>query len=63
MIRYLCLLSVMIIISTPLAQADMAKPQWTLEMNFALFKPRDENWSTYYGSDHMWQVGGSFAYR
>jgi len=43
--------------------AEQEKPRWTLEMNLSLFEPRDENWSSYYGSDRMPTIGASFAYR
>jgi len=63
MIRFILSLIMIIILFSPTAYAIEEKPRWTLEMNMGLFEPRDENWSTYYGSDRMWTIGGSLAYR
>jgi len=43
--------------------ANNASPKWTMEFYAGAFEPEDENWSTYYGSSKMPQVGFSIAYR
>ena len=57
------LFSAFIFMSFSTVAADKTKPHWTLELNGGVFQPEDDNWSTYYGKDYMWAIGGSMAYR
>lgn len=64
MIRILFVCNLFVLLLTPLVvQSAQEQPRWTLEMNAGIFEPEDEDWSTYYGSNRMLEVGGSVAYR
>ena len=64
MIRKILLVGLFGILLTPLlVSAGSRQPHWTLEMNGGVLNPADKNWSTYYGSNKIFEVGGSIAYR
>ena len=59
-------LFLMILIFPAVALAEGPEPNpphWSVEVKGGLFYPDIDNWSTYYGTNHMWHVAGSVGYK
>ncbi len=39
------------------------QPRWSVEVKYGLFYPDFNDWSTYYGSNHTWDVAGAIGYK